>query len=68
MLKSNLKKWYPVRVYFPASSIYPTFIHEDEIKGESPEDALKNAYCNWENAERIELLDELIYNKNEKEC
>jgi len=50
--------WYPVRVYFPANNIYNAFIHEDEIKGESPEGALRNAYWNWEDALKIELLDE----------
>ena len=51
-------KWYPVKVYFPANNIYNAFTHEDEIKGESPKDALKNAYWNWEDAEKIKLLDE----------
>jgi len=51
-------KWYPVKVYFPANNICTSFTHEDEIKGESPEDALKNAYWNWEDAEKIKLLDE----------
>lgn len=45
-------KWYKVKVYFP------DFTHEDEIRGTSEEDALKNAYWNWDQAERIELLRE----------
>jgi len=49
-------KWYPVRVCFPTDSVCLAFTHEDEIKGESPEDALRNAYINWKDAERIELL------------
>jgi len=51
-------KWYPVKVYFSANSIYSAFIHEDEIKGISPEDALRNAYWNWKDTSRIELLDD----------
>jgi len=45
-------KWYKVKVHFT------DFTHEDEIKGTSEEDALKNAYWNWEEAERIELIKE----------
>jgi len=51
-------KWYPVKVYFPTDSICLAFTHEDEIKGESKEDALRNAYINWKDAEKIELLDD----------
>ena len=51
-------KWYPVKVYLPTNSICLAFTHEDEIKGESPDDALRNAYINWKDAEKIKLLDE----------
>lgn len=48
----NMKKWYPVRVYFPATypgtwMELPAHIHEDEIKGTTPLDALKNAIRLW---------------------
>jgi hypothetical protein len=43
-------EWYKVRVYFN------DVIHEDEIKGNNPEHALKRAYWNWDQAERIELI------------
>ena len=51
-------KWYLVKVYFSTDSIFNAFIHEDEIKGESPDDALRNAYINWKDTEKIELLNE----------
>jgi len=51
-------KWYLVKVYFPANNIYNAFTHEDEIKGESSEDALRNAYWNWKDVKKIELLNE----------
>jgi len=59
MLKCYSKKWYPVKVYFSANGICDAFIHEDYIRGESSEDALKNAYLNWEDAEKIELIDKI---------
>jgi len=44
-------EWYKVRVFFINSEI-----HEDEIKGDSPEHALERAYWNWDQAEQIELI------------
>lgn len=49
-------KWYPVKVYFPADNLLSAFTHEDEIRGNNPLDALKNAIWNWPNAEWIELI------------
>lgn len=49
-------KWYRIRVYFPAECGLPAFTYEDEIQGDSPEDALKCAYWNWISAEHIELI------------
>ena len=47
--------WYPVRIYFPADKELPAFVHEDEIRGTSSENALENAWKNWVDAEKIEL-------------
>ena len=43
-------EWYKVRIYFNDE------IYEDEIKGSNPEHALEQAYWNWDQAERIELI------------
>ena len=50
-----MKKWYPVRVYFPATPWSEAEVYEDEIRGTSPLDALRNAAWNWPAAERVEL-------------
>ncbi|BCV23267.1 hypothetical protein [Gelria sp. Kuro-4] len=49
-------RWFSVRVYFPATPFYEAFTHEDEILGVDPEDALKRAYWNWPEAEKVEVL------------
>lgn len=51
-------KWYPVRMYFPENLKYglPADIHEDEIRGINPLNALQNAAWNWPAAEWIELV------------
>lgn len=46
----NNKKWYKVKVYFSDS------IHYDNIKGYSEENAIDNAYQNWNEAEFIKLV------------
>ena len=53
-----MNKWYPVKIYFPAENGIEAFEHEDEIKGASPDNALENAYHNWTDAEKIELIKE----------
>jgi len=49
-----MKEWYKVKVFFKG------FVHYDEIKGVSREDALKNAKWNWEDALSIEVLEKSI--------
>jgi hypothetical protein len=57
-MKRNMeRKWYLVRVCFPATHGLSAFIHEDEIRGTSPENALENAWKNWVDAEKIELAE-----------
>lgn len=46
----NNKKWYKVKVYFA------NFVHYDSIKGHDEENAIVNAYYNWNEAEFIELV------------
>lgn len=48
--------WYPVLVHFPAAGCLPDETHEDEIRGTSPEDALRRAYVNWPDADIITLV------------
>lgn len=45
-----MNAWYKVKVCFD------DFTHYDEIKGVNKEDALQNAYWNWEDAIHIELI------------
>jgi hypothetical protein len=54
-MKKDDRKWYPVRIYFPAIHSLQSFEHEDEIRGTSPENALENAYWNWPDADKVEL-------------
>lgn len=46
-------KWYDVRVSFDDGDMI------DAIKGSNEDNALDNAYDNWEQAEHIELIDEI---------
>ena len=48
------REWYKVKIYFP-KDIASGIVWDDEIQGFNPEDALKNAYENWNKAEKIEL-------------
>lgn len=50
-------KWYPVKVFWAEDNIVTDQI-EDAIRGISPENALKNAYWNWPDADMIELIEE----------
>jgi hypothetical protein len=47
------KQWYPVYVKFTDEE----FIY-DEIRGFDPEDALKNAWENWDCATEIKVQDQ----------
>jgi len=51
-------KWYKVKVHFPADGVLPEETYYDEIRGKDKEDAIRNAYWNWDKADKIEIINQ----------